>query len=428
MKNKTHSTIKYFDLYGLWKGKGEFLESHDVKNTKWQELDPKEPNFWFVPKDMKGEKKYGKFISAKDIFNTSSSGIKTHRDNFILDFSKKELERKLMMFCNDQFDDQFVKSVFNLKDTSNWKLSKNRLEFIGKGIKEELFKQYSYRPFDTRWIYYDKNLIDRPRIENIWNLNEDNFALIITKQLSTSIFNHSFVSISAPDICLLSLQTKESAYIFPLYLYNTYAPKKEKPVLSYGNLMLFDKPKEKEPNIKIEIIQKLSESYKKKIAPEEIFYYIYAILYSNIYRKKYNEFLKTDFPRVPFTKDAKLFSKISELGEELANLHLLKSEKLENDKSVKFPAVGDNKVEKREYKNGRIYINGKQYFVGVAPEVWNYHIGGYQVLDKWLKDRKDKVLSSEDINHYLKIIAALKLTIESQKEIDKIYPKVGKSL
>ncbi len=188
--------------------------------------------------------------------------------------------------------------------------------------------------------------------------------------------------------------------------------------------MLFDKPKEKEPNIKTEIIQKLSESYKKKITPEEIFYYIYAILYSNIYRKKYNEFLKTDFPRVPFTKDAKIFNKISKLGEELANLHLLKSKKLENGKDIKFPSIGTNKAEKREYKNNKIYINDKQYFEGIKSEAWNYHIGGYQVLDKWLKDRKDKVLSSEDVNHYLKVVTALKLTIETQKEIDKLYNKV----
>jgi len=140
--------------------------------------------------------------------------------------------------------------------------------------------------------------------------------------------------------------------------------------------------------------------------------------------------LKIDFPKIPFAKDTKLFNKISRLGEELANLHLLKSKKLENGKDIKFPIVGDNKAEKREYneKEKRIYINDKQYFMGVTPEVWNYHIGGYQVLDKWLKDRKDRTLSSEDVNHYLKVITALKLTIEAQKEIDKLYPEIEKSL
>jgi len=414
--------IKYFDLYGLRKEKGDFLESHDVKNTKWQELELKEPNFWFVPKDMRGEKVYNKFISVKDIFEKYNAGVATGKDEVLVDFNKQALARKLAVHDKDVFE-----MIMRSHGVDEGLVSVWYDELKNKDIEKQI-QQYNYRIFDKRFVIYNNRILQRSRNVIMKHLLKDNLALVATKILSSKQYDHVFISNCVSDRCFISNRGREANYFFPLYLYSAYAPKKEKPALSYGNLMLFDKPKEKEPNIKTEIIKKLSESYKKKITPEEIFYYIYAILYSNIYRKKYNEFLKIDFPKIPFIKDAKLFNKISKLGKELADLHLLKSEKLEKNKSVKFPVVGDNKAEKRECKNNKIYINDKQYFIRVAPEVWNYHIGGYQVLDKWLKDRKDKVLSSEDVNHYLKIIAALKLTIEAQKEIDELFGEVEKSL
>jgi len=430
MKNKTYSKIKYFDLYGLRKEKGDFLESHSVKNTKWRELELKEPNFWFVPKDMRGERLYKKFISVKDIFEKYSSGIKTHRDEFIVAQTKDELITRLNIFVDRMNPDDYVDAIFKFKKHSGWNTIEARKQLIKEGIQDELVQNYNYRIFDNRWIYFSSVLITRLREDFMKNLLRNNLSLVTTRILSGESFQHVFISDKVGDICFISNKGKESNYYFPLYLYDTstYAPKKEETKSSYKNLMLFDKPKEKESNIKTEIIEKLSKAYKKKITPEEIFYYIYAVLYSSAYRKKYNEFLKIDFPKIPFTDDIKLFNKVSKLGKELADLHLLKSKKLENNKSVKFPAVGDNKAEKREYKDNKIYINDKQYFTGITPEVWNYHIGGYQVLDKWLKDRKDKDLSREEVDHYLKIITALKLTIKFQKEIDELYGEIEKSL
>ncbi|MBI4654619.1 MAG: hypothetical protein HY752_06450 [Nitrospirae bacterium] len=175
---------------------------------------------------------------------------------------------------------------------------------------------------------------------------------------------------------------------------------------------------------------------KESLSPEEIFYYIYAVLYSNIYRTKYAEFLKIDFPRIPFTNDYKLFSKMAKYGEDLVDLHLFKSKELDSP-VTKFQSKGDNKIEKPKYENppsppfakggkggfGRLYINKEQYFESISPEVWEYQIGGYQVCDKWLKDRKGKRLSLDDIRHYCKIITALQKTIEIQKTIDNIYPE-----
>ncbi len=392
----------------------------------------KEPNFWFVPKDMRGERLYKKFISVKDIFEKYSSGIKTRRDVFMVGQNKEEIIKRLDLLNNKIFTDGMIATALGIKDSADWKISKTR-EIVGKKNYKELIREYNYRIFSSNWVYYDPEIIERgdaryPIMKNF--LFNKNLALVTTRILSSETFQHVFLSEIIGDMCFISNKGKEANYFFPLYLYNIsiYAPKKEETKSSYKNLMLFDKPKEKESNIKTEIIEKLSKAYKKKITPEEIFYYIYAVLYSSAYRKKYNEFLKIDFPKIPFTDDIKLFNKVSKLGKELADLHLLKSKKLENNKSVKFPAVGDNKAEKREYKDNKIYINDKQYFTGITPEVWNYHIGGYQVLDKWLKDRKDKDLSREEVDHYLKIITALKLTIKFQKEIDELYGEIEKSL
>jgi len=420
MKNKNHLKIKYFDLYGLRKEKREFLESHNVKNTKWRELELKEPNFWFVPKDMRGERLYKKFISVRDIFEKYNAGISTGKDEVLVNFDKQALIRKLAVYDKDVFEMTMQGYKVDKRLVKKW-----YEELKNKNIENQI-KTYSYRPFDNWFVIYNNGILQRARTVIMNNFLKDNLGIVLQNVLKGETFTEIFITESITDKHLIGHQS----YVFPLYLYNTsiYAPKKEKIKSSYKNLMLFDRPKEKESNIKTEIIEKLSKAYKKEIAPEEIFYYIYAVLYSNIYRKKYNEFLKIDFPKIPFAKDAKLFNKISKLGKNLADLHLLKSEKLENNKSVKFPSVGDNKAEKREYKNNKIYINDKQYFVGVTPEVWNYHIGGYQVLDKWLKDRKDKDLSREEVDHYLKIITALKLTIKFQKEIDELYGEIEKSL
>jgi predicted helicase len=168
---------------------------------------------------------------------------------------------------------------------------------------------------------------------------------------------------------------------------------------------------------------------RETIAPETIFYYIYAILYSNSYRQKYAEFLKTDFPRVPFTSNKKVFAALAKKGEELVNLHLLKSNAL--DKPVaSFEGDDSNKVEKLSYeiKTGRLWINPKQYFKNIKPEIWNYHIGGYRVAEKWLKDRKNRRLTSDEVSQYCRIVTALANTIKIQESLDTLFEQAEAEL
>lgn len=433
MRNK-QAKINYSDLWGLREEKYKFLEESDVKSTKWQELKPKKPNYFFVPKNIQGEGTYRQFTSLENVFGNFSTGVKTHRDDFILNNSKEDLKRKLLMFVDPNYSDEMIKSALSVQDTGTWKISEARSKFSKTELNEKLFRKYSYRPFDLEWIYYDKVLVERSRREFIWKLSYDNPALVVTRQLSNLPFNHVFLSIDAPDICLLSLQTKESAYVFPLYLYSeeerqrTFFAGQEKLDLE-GTQHTLRHKSDKESNIDSKLLDVLRNTFGKILNPEEVFYYIYAILYSNIYRQKYQEFLKIDFPRIPFTRDYDLFKKFVELGEQLVNLHLLKSAELDNPIS-KFHGDNGNRVEKKEYdeRKKRVYINNQQYFENIDPAIWNYFIGGYQVLDKWLKDRKGRALSSEDIKHYCKVVSVLSKTIEIQKSINELHPRIEKSL
>jgi predicted helicase len=195
-----------------------------------------------------------------------------------------------------------------------------------------------------------------------------------------------------------------------------------------GLVMLFEPSADYETrkaNLSLVIVEQLKKYYTNQPSPEQILYYIYAVLYSKIYRTKYSEFLKTDFPRLPFTKRYKIFVEMAEYGGNLVDLHLLKSVELDPP-IARFHGKGTNKIDKIVYEGGRIYINKDQFFDGIASNIWEYQIGGYQVCDKWLKDRKGRALSLDEVKHYCQMATSLQKTMEIQKEIDDLYPEVEK--
>jgi predicted helicase len=230
------------------------------------------------------------------------------------------------------------------------------------------------------------------------HLLKSNLAILTCKQQTTFEFQHIFISKNITDRCAVSLQTGEVGYVFPLYLY-----------LEDGT---------KVPNLKQEIVEEI-EKVVGKTEPEDILDYIYAVLHSPNYRKKYKEFLKIDFPRVPYPKDSKTFKELVLLGNELRLLHLLESTKV-NRFITTFPVEGSYTVEKIIYQNKKVFINQSQYFGNVSESAWNFYIGGYQPAQKWLKDRKGRTLTNSEIEHYQKIIVALAETERIMKEIGKI--------
>jgi len=414
--------VHYADLWGLREEKYKYLFENDFQTTKWQKLEPFAPYYFFVPKDFALQAEYERFWKVTEIFKEWASGVKTHRDHFIVGFSKEEIAQRLRVFTGS-LTDELVKESLNLKDTRDWNLREAR----GKAKQEKLegkIYPYVYRAFDNRRICYSLALIEQGC--DRWNLmrhfilaTEGNIALTTTRQLSSPKFNHSFVAANIADMCSLSTKTKETTYFFPLYLYP------EESVGAIHELPLRNKSQSHRfPNFTPAFLRALREPLNSKPSPEEIFHYIYAVLYSPTYRKRYEEFLKIDFPRVPMPSSYDVFKELSNLGKDLVDLHLLKHPELEKT-DVGFPNSDSNKVEKIAYavEDQKVFINKEQYFEGIPKEVWEYRIGSYQVTEKYLKDRKGRKLSLDEINHYMKVAKAIQLTIELQEKIDDIYRK-----
>ena len=345
--------VYYYDLYGKREEKYDFLTNTPFSEVKYQELQPVAPMYFFVPKNFGLMDEYEKGVSISSLFSLGSMGITTGHDKEMVSL-------------------QSFKSDYNF--------------------------QYSYRPFDIRWINYDVKQITRARANVMNNLKKPNIALCLIKVNSSSdgLFK-VLMSAGLTDKTILS--SKDNANVFPLYLYTK----------EFGE-------EKKNPNLKKEEWQKFNDAVGKETTPEEILAYIYAVLHSLSYRERYKEFLKVDFPRIPLPKTAKEFNRLTAIGQQLIDLHLMN-----NAQSWKctttFPEVGSQQVDFQEWKDGQVWINDKQYFGNVPESVWEFYIGGYQPAQKWLKDRKGRTLSFDEIKHYLHIIHALEETERLMKEI-----------
>ncbi len=422
-KRKGIPNVLYQDVYGLREKKYEYLNKHYIVSTKWKKLQPSEPYYFFIEKHFSEQARYETFCSIRDVFIQSSSGVKTHRDHFVVGFKKEEVKQRLRTFVSD-LPDEMVRQALDLKDTRDWKLKTAR-DSIKRIDWEKYIRPYAYRPFDIRYICYLPNLIDRgcDRWDLMKNFFYENIGLATTRKIPDIFGITAFICNNVADIHLIGDQN----YFFPLYLYHKKDNPKEESITSI--MMLFEPQVDygiRKSNLSHVLVEKFSKEYKKKLSPEEIFCYIYAVLYCETYRIKYAEFLKIDFPRVPFTANYELFKKMAGLGKQLADLHLLKSPLLDSP-VAKYQGSGSNdRIEKVAYNGDeqRIYVNKEKYFEGITPEVWNYHIGGYQVLQKYLKDRKGRNI--DDAPRYCRIVTALSKTIEIQKQIDEIYPEVEK--
>ena len=419
LEGKSGCQVYYTDLYGLRKEKYHWLANSDMVDARYQEIKPKSPWYFFIHRKTEKIKYYLNWPKINDIFPVNVSGIKTHRDNFVIGFSEKEIKNRMLQFRNLSLHDDLIINAFKLKDTADWKLPNARKDLANDDNWDTYYQKILYRPFDVRNIYYTRKMIDRGREIIMRHMLQKNLSICFMRQFAGNIsYSHFIVSEYMVDNRTF-FSSKGIIQQAPLYLY-----------ADIETLNLFSSQQSaKEPNIAPQIFKMLGKAYGRKPTPEEILYYINAVFYSNIYRDKFAEYLKIDFPRVPFTKDKRLFKKLAKYGKRLAYLHLMQSPELDSP-VAKFQGVGDKRVEKIKYdKDGKcVYINKDQYFEGLTENIWQYYIGGYQVCDKWLKDRKDKVLSLDDIKHYCKIATAIKHTINIQKSIDEIYNKAEKEV
>lgn len=434
-KENLNKSVKYADVWGLREEKYNYLEKNDVSNTKWETIKPQQPHNFFTIKDFEGNELYDQFVSLDKIFKQLNAGVATGKDDLLVSFNKDDLTRRLSIA---------EKSLFDIS-MQNYKMPQLLIDRLFKELKKleirDSIMPYNYRPFDIRYVVYNKRILQRARDVIMGSFLKPNFGLVSLKGIRKQGLGYFFVTNNVTDRHILDTSA-DTAYVFPLYIYNSSGQQGLLEDIHKSNNLQWD-------NLGwLETLQPFTSNLAGNfIQPTEaVFYYIYSILYSNVYREKYQEFLKIDFPRIPFTKNYHLFQALAQRGEQLVNLHLLKSQEL-NDPNTKYYGNGDNNVDKREYvlvskpkvqmgmtipreleRTGLVLINETQFFGGIDLEVWNYYFGGYQVLDKWLKDRKGRTLSAEDIRHYCKVVAAISRTIEIQKEIDKLYAKIEKDL
>ena len=394
---KYYSTLK--DKQITREEKFDFLETHNLKTVPFVELKPKAPNFWFVERDETGLEEYEKFKSVTEIFQVYGSGIQTDRDELVTDYSSKVLEERLEKSFSGNYDNAF-KEQYRVMNSSSYKL-KDKLE--EQTFDTTYIKPIVYRPFDKRFVYYKIGFISRPASSTMKSLlDKNNLGLSFVKQIAENIgFSHTFVTNLISDRRTM-LSNRGAGYTAPLYIYSE----------NMGEI-------DKSPNF-TESFQKFLKTLSFKPTPEEILSYIYARLHSKKYREKYFEFLKTDFPKVPFTTDKTEFFRYAELGQKLIDLHIMKNSLSDNDVTI---SVDENfSVEKVSFYKERssLTLNSSFQIFGITEDVWNFEIGSYKVIDKWLKYRKKDKVAIDNPEHLKQMIISIKQTIQIMKDIDEI--------
>ncbi len=416
------------DKKELTGGKYKYLAENDISTTEWTEIKPNKPFYLFIPQDETLRKEYDDYWKITDAIPINVLGFQTHRDYFAIDFEKKVIEERIADLKETNLSDTEIIKKYGVKENSKWQMANVRKEIRKIGDYKSLIIKCAYRPFDNRFTFYDRSINDRTRTEIVNHIvNKDNLSLGLGRQgiaVGEDIWH--LVSISTQPVDA-NIFRRGGINLFPLYLYPT-----EKKTL-------FDEEiEDRKPNFSDDFISEFSGKLKlefvsnpenekqitaKQFTPENIFYYAYAVFHSPTYRSRYAEFLKIDFPRLPLTSNVELFRELTTHGKRLVELHLLEKD-IETD--VTFPVKGSNEVEfSPKYTDKKVYINKEQYFENVPENAWNFHIGGYQVLHKWLKDRKDRELSFDDLEHYSKVVSALMQTIELMQNIDESIEENG---
>jgi len=423
-KKGAHAEVFHCDLFGARQAKYEFLWSRALGKVKFRKLQPRAPYFFFVPKDFSAQAEYEKGFAVNALFEEYNSGIQTKCDDLAVKFSQKELETVANDFLTMEVSELRDKYHFK-EDSSGWNFAAAKDDLMQRAFE---FASVLYRPFDARRIIYtgtSSGFLGRSRHKTMRHmLAGDNLGFMTSRSYPANVvFDRVFVTHRIADLHAASDQT----YFFPLYLY----PDEEQETIG-GEIA-------RKPNLNADIVKAIVDktglrftpektTTRNTFAPVDILDYLYAVLHSPTYREKFREFLKIDFPRVPYPRDRKHFRALANLGAELRALHLMESAKL-NQLITTYPEPGDNTVTRRIVKGdyeitdsatglGKVWLNNTQYFGEVPQTAWEFPIGGYFPAQKYLKDRKNRALTWDEINHYQKIIVALVETAKLMEQID----------
>jgi hypothetical protein len=482
-RGEVNARVHYADLYGLRPDKYHALLESDLSSTTWQTLTPTAPFYLFVPQnlDLKGEYEQGWKVT--EMMSVNVLGFQTHRDFFAIDFDRDKLYQRIKDMRENQLSDDEFRRKYSVTDNRDWQLAQARARLRQNEKWEQDLIECAYRPFDKRAAYFSEVAMDYPRRELVRHvMGKENLCLLTSRQQATVGYRHCWVAYTPANDCVISTTSREANQVFPLYLYPD--PEERRLLDAPGDWSPGQGGRT--PNLSKKFVDDLAAKIgltftpdghgdlTATFGPEDVFHYTYAVFHSPTYRERYAEFLKIDFPRLPLTSDRDLFRALCQQGAALVDLHLLRGAAVGRFITT-FPVDGDGVVASGypQYEAGaaadptaksppsytdlqvveggldaptapprhdmerglatagsprgrgevgRVYINKTQYFDGVPEAVWGFQVGGYQVLDKWLKDRRGRTLSFDDLRHYQRVVVALAETMRLMDTIDDLIP------
>jgi len=415
--------VELADLWGSRDSKYRTLGNSTASKTPFQEHSPKPPYYAFALVDGDIEAEYRAFAALDEAMPFNKAGFVSGRDDFAVDFDFESLEQRINDFLNPKNSDSVVRERYSIRDAGGYQLSKRRQPALVAKLKaNDIIHPVQHRPFDYRFVAYSDAVLTSPQKAAMRQLLAgDNLAFCLSRGAEIIRgWEHIFCTRALVQHHTVSI--KEVNYVFPM---NVYA---KESTFAFGTA--------KSPNFAPAFLKILASRLNLGIdstsglpkgqTPEDLFHYAYAVFHSPGFRSRYAEFLKTDFPRLPLSGSLELFRALGRLGGELVALHLLESPKLDQPIS-EFIGGRNPGVEKVSYARTTVWLDKAQAcgFHGVPEAVWNFHIGGYQVCEKWLKDRKGRTLTEDDISHYHKIVVALSETIRLMKKIDEVIGSYG---
>jgi predicted helicase len=393
---KELAQMMHGDLWGTRKSKYEALWEVGPEKKRFNTISPYEPRYLFYPFDRESYGDYATFCYLTDLFSPNgrpAPGMVTTHDQFAVAFTERNILENVEKLLSTE-NETAARKLFKLCSTDQWNYEKSKIR-LGHMTWRELVQKFTYRPFDERFTVYEPSvavhLRDRMTRQFVAG---SNIGLTVSRMTKGESYAHALVTRSFTEAIILSPKTSNNGFTFPLYLYPTEQD------LDQTRRVNMD------PKIRKQIEDLAAHPTHGRPDEVAIFDYIYGVLHCPAYRSTYAEFLKIDFPRVPWPTSPDAFWDISAKGGALRRLHLMEDAAI-GPTPYKFNGDGDSVVDKPEYKNGHIWINKAQCFEDVPPVAWGFFIGGYQPAQKWLKDRKGRALSFEDIKHYQKIIKIL---------------------
>ena len=410
--------VYHYELFGKRFEKYAFLAKTSFSDIPWYELTPQAPQYFFVPKDFSVQEEYEKGFKVDDLMKVRNSGVKTDRDLLFYDCDKDCLiERISSLLSGKQLEKNFIE-LYNVVDSSSYKIT-DKIKCCK--FDNSKIQKAEYRVLDFYYIYYDEKLVSRAAFNVMQHLRKANVALVVPRQCSSD-WKYVFCTNTIGDHNLIASAGKLGAGdLFPLYLYPTEGEEKlgetRKPNLDEKIWHKIDACLDSSTPFPSASSGNYAQNDNSHITtPEQIFDYIYGVLHTPSYREKYKEFLKIDFPRIPYPENKAEFERIASIGNKLRKLHLMEEIP---PLATSFDIEGDYVVTELRFEKEKVYINKTQYFGNVPELAWNFYIGGYQPAQKWLKDRKNRTLTFDDISHYRKIIAILIETHKLMQNLDE---------